>query len=1027
VENEPPKLVDELYSAMLAVLPTYTRLPIATYRVQLNHTFGFQAAKAIVPYLDSLGISDLYTSPCLKAQSGSLHGYDVVDHGQLNPELGRPEDYSELAAALRERGMGHLLDFVPNHMAIGPENPLWMDVLENGPSSIYAYFFDIDWDPIREDLHNKVLLPILGDQYGAVLERGELVLTFENGGFHIDYYEHRFPVAPRQYTQILNYRLDELQRAMPPGDVAFEDLLSIITALGNLPPSHETDQARIAERNREKESIKRRIVALCESSPQIEAFIRENVRIFNGTPGDPHSFDLLDALLRSQSYRLAYWRVAAEEINYRRFFDINNLAAIRMEDPRVLRHTHALVFSLIADRKVTGMRIDHPDGLYCPADYFEGLQEELAMTLCRRLFLERRPGAAEGAIDEEWATLEPALRERYRADAARGPDSPVFRPLYVVVEKILANQENIPPGWAVHGTTGYDFMNAVNSVQVDERNVRAIDETFARFTGLDLSYAELVYQKRRQTMGDSMSSELNMLARQLSRISEHDRRTRDFTLNSLRRALMEVIACFPVYRTYRASDGAPADEHDRGAVEAALRLARRRNPTINASIFNFIREVLLGIGDGRITEEAVAERLQFVLKLQQFTSPVMAKSVEDTAFYIYNRLVSLNEVGGEPDEFGISVEDFHERNEERASCWPAALIGSTTHDTKRSEDVRARINVLSEIPGEWKKRLSVWSRLNRRFKQNVGDLLAPDRNEEILLYQTLIGTWPFGELEGERFEAYRARIQAYMQKAVKEAKVNTGWFNPHEEWERAVALFIDSILDSRLSERFWRDFVPFQKRVALAGAYNSLAQLVLKLASPGVADIYQGNELWDFSLVDPDNRRPVDFELRARLLAELDARLPEGRQALAEELHASFEDGRIKLFVTSQGLRLRRRFPELLRDGRYLPLVIRGERSLHAIGLARRNGEQSAVAVVPRLLAELLERFGSPCEERLWADTFVRVPFAMPGKRFVEVFTGRRLELAEHEGYTGFFLRDTFSRFPVFLAIPEEQAEAGQS
>ena len=471
-----------------------------------------------------------------------------------------------------------------------------------------------------------------------------------------------------------------------------------------------------------------------------------------------------------------------------------------------------------------------------------------------------------------------------------------------------------------------------------------------------------------------------------------------------------------------ARDHGAADEHDRGAVEAAVRWARRRNPTINASIFSFIRDVLLGANEATLTDEARAERLQFVLKLQQFTSPVMAKSVEDTAFYIYNRLVSLNEVGGEPDEFGISIEDFHERNGERVERSPGSLMSSSTHDTKRGEDVRARISVISEIPGEWKKRLSVWSRLNRRFKQNVGDLLAPDRNEEILLYQTLLGAWPFGPLEGERLESFRGRIQAYVEKAIKEAKVNTSWFNPHDEWERAVAGFIDGVLDPQQSERFWRDFVPFQQRIAVAGAYNGLTQLLLKIASPGVADVYQGNELWDFSLVDPDNRRPVDFELRRRLLAEIDARLPGERAQVAAELRASIEDGRIKLYVTSQGLRLRRRFPELFREGAYGSLVVRGERAFHAIALSRRHGGQSAVAIAPRLLTELLDRFGSFFEDRFWADTFVRVPFEQPGKRYVEVFTGRRLQLAEYEGYTGFWLREALAGFPVFLALPEELA-----
>lgn len=1023
------ELVEELLRELVDELPFFTRRPVATYRVQLNRGFGFQQASELVPYLASLGVSDLYTSPCLKAAPGSLHGYDVVDSNELNPELGTTADYDALSATLAGRGMGHLLDFVPNHMAIGSENPLWMDVLENGPSSVNAHFFDVDWRPIKEELENRVLVPILGDQYGTVLERGELRLHFENGGFWLNYYEHRFPVTPRQYPHILRHRLDELQHALPPEDVHLQDLLSIIAALANLPPRTERDPARIEERHREKEVIKRRIVALCEASPPIRAFIEENVRLFNGTAGDPRSFDLLDALLREQAYRLAYWRVAAEEINYRRFFDINSLAAIRMEDRRVRQRTHALVFRLIGERKIGGLRIDHPDGLFCPPEYFASLQEELAVTICRKLFL-RRLGVPEEQVPEgvasDWRALEPALRAGYRGEAARGRDSPLFRPLFVVVEKILGNGEKMPEVWPVHGTTGYDFMALLNGLFVDERNAQAIDDVFARFTGLRIDYAELVYDTRRLAMSDSMSSELNVLARQLSRICEHDRRTRDFTLNSLKRALVEVIACFPVYRTYVGVNGEPLDEHDRRYIESAVRRAKRKNPTVNATIFDFIRDVLLGQVDPSVSEEVRRERRQFVLKLQQVTAPVMAKSVEDTVFYIYNRLVSLNEVGGEPDVFGVAPGVFHAWNQLRARHWPGSLASTSTHDTKRSEDVRARINVLSEIPIEWKKHLASWSRLNRRLKVPVGEQLAPDRNEEILLYQTLLGTWPFEGLEdGGAFEAYRARIQAYMEKAIKEAKVNTSWVNPHEDWERAVAAFVAAVLDPMRSERFWGDLLPFQRKLARAGACNSLSQLLLKVVSPGVPDLYQGMELWDFSLVDPDNRRPVDFAERRELLGSLDARLASGRGALARELAAHYQDGQVKLYVTSQLLRLRRRVPELFLEGEYVPLSAQGERALNVIAIARRLGERSAIALGPRLVSGMLDRAPDLVGERAWADTFVDIDFEPVGMGYVDLFTGTTLRVADDaSGRTGMWLREAFTGFPVVLALREDLARA---
>ncbi len=1026
VDPHPVGLDESLYREMLAALSRLGRVPGATYRLQLNAGFGFFDAARLVPYLAALGATDLYASPYLKAVPGSRHGYDVVDPNEFNPELGGREGFEALLRALGASGMGHVLDFVPNHMAIGTWNPLWMDVLENGPSSVWAYVFDIDWNPIKEELENKVLLPILGDQYGTVLERGELKLVFEGGGFHLDYFEHRFPVTPRQYPQILNHRLEQLREALPAGDVHFEDYLSIASALSRLPPHSERDPERIAERHREKEVIKRRILALCEACPQVKAFIEENVRIFNGTPGDPRSFDRLDALLRDQAYRLAYWRVAAEEINYRRFFDINELAAIRMEDPRVMQLSHALIFRLIGEGKLNGLRIDHPDGLFLPADYFARLQEVYALTVAKVVFLERH-GLALGAelppaLEAEWAAEEPPLRARVRDEAARGPGSPLFRPLYVVVEKILAHDERMPGSWAVHGTTGYEVMARLNGLFVDEHGGRALDEIFARFTGLRLDYAELVYQKRRQTMADSLSSEIQVLSRQLNRISERDRRTRDFTLDSLRRALVEVLACFPVYRTYLSTLGQP-DQHDRHFVETAVRRARRKNPTINASLFHFIRGLLLGPGDEAASDEVRAERLQFVLKLQQVLAPVMAKSVEDTVFYIYNRLVSLNEVGGEPDVFGAGVEAFHAVNRERLERWPGALTATSTHDTKRSEDVRARIDVLSELPGEWRRRLATWARLNRRHKVRVGEALAPDRNEELLLYQTLIGAWPSESLDGEVLRDFCARIQGYMQKAIKEAKVNTSWVNPDEEWDRAVQQFVATLLDPARSERFWREFLPFQRRVARAGAINSLSQVALKVASPGVPDFYQGSELWDFSLVDPDNRRPVDWARRVEALAWLDARLGDGeRDLLARELFERCEDGRIKLYVTSQMLRVRRSSPALFSEGDYLALPASGARARHVVAFARRRGEESAVVLVPRLVSGLLERTSDLAGEEAWADTELELLGMRGSERYVDLFTGAPVELRRENGRARLRLRDAFHGFPVVLAIEEWMA-----
>ncbi|MGZ3459664.1 MAG: malto-oligosyltrehalose synthase, partial [Archangium sp.] len=717
--------------------------PLSTYRLQLHRGFPFTAAREAVPYLARLGVTDVYCSPYLEASPGSTHGYDCVDHKQLNPEVGSPEEHAAFCSAVREHGLGQVLDVVPNHMGIEAFNPLWFDVLENGPASLYARFFDIDWSPVKDELKDKVLLPVLGDQYGVVLERGELRLGFRDGAFVIHYYGRVLPVAPRQYGRVLRRNLEELEARLGLEHAHLIELHSILTAIGHLPARTETERAKVIERNREKEVIKRRLAALARASPEVASHIAANVEALNGTPGNPRSFDELDALLQGCSYRLAHWRVAGEEINYRRFFDINGLAAIRVEDPDVFAQAHQRIFDWLRQGCVTGLRIDHPDGLYDPTAYFLNLQEQYFVERARALFEAEH---ADGA--ELWPQLEQRLRERWQAEAGAHADSPLRKALYVVLEKIQGGRERIPEDWAVHGTTGYRFANAVGGVFVQPEARDSLTETYHRFIGEAPDFEELVYEKKRLILHDFMSSELNMLAHRLNRISEMSRRTRDFTLNSLRRALAEFIALFPVYRTYVDDWRPELDERDVRYIQDTLRHAKARNATLNASIFDFLGDVLLRRYPEHLGPRERAEMLTFAMKVQQVTGPVMAKGLEDTVFYIYNRLVSLNEVGGEPEHFGTSAEVFHLRNQERAEHWPSSMLTTSTHDTKRSEDVRARINVLSEIPGEWKKRLSAWSRLNRQHKVRVGEEYAPDRNEEILLYQTLLGVWPFGGPDG---------------------------------------------------------------------------------------------------------------------------------------------------------------------------------------------------------------------------------------------------------------------------------------
>ncbi len=943
------------------------RIPNATYRLQFNREFTFAQARAIVPYLHSLGISDCYASPYFQARADSLHGYDITDHNKLNAAIGSRQEYDAWVADLHAREMGQVLDFVPNHMGISePQNLWWADVLENGPSSSYAAYFDIDWHPLKSDLEEKVLIPILGDQYGRVLERGELKVHYESGRFFLRYFDHEFPIAPGTYRHVLEIALAQLGEHKE--EDFYAELQSILTALEYLPRRTEEDPERIAERTREKEIIKRRLERRCEEAPLVQEAIEKALTIINGTPGDPRSFDALDALLSDQAYRLAFWRVAAEEINYRRFFDINDLAAIRMELPEVFEEAHRLLLELVATGAVTGLRIDHPDGLYLPNEYFEKLQRRAAEGRAPV-----RPGLAAGSFE---------------------------RAIYLVVEKILSGNEQLRPDWPVHGTTGYDFMNDAIGVLVDANAERAITSTFHKFIGHSLHFGHLVYAKKRLVMRASLANDVNVLGAMFDRISEKNRWYRDYTLDALTLAVRETIACFPVYRTYLAPDR-PVSEADRSVIERAVAAAKRRNPALEESVFNFLRDILLFRFPENLDEEARAEHVHFVLKFQQITGPIMAKGLEDTAFYIYNRLAALNEVGGEPQRFGMRVEEFHRRNAEREKDWPATLLATSTHDTKRSEDVRARMAVISEMPDLWRRSLGRWRTLNRRWKRRVEESEAPDGNEEYLLYQTLLGTWPLfrGPSEAARDE-YVSRIQQYMAKALKEAKLNSSWVQPNEAWDSAMTAFIEKILEHSPRNRFLESFLPVAEEVARAGAINSLAQTLLKLTAPGVPDIYQGNEIWDFSLVDPDNRRPVDYTKRKEMLDGLNGATP-------EDLLGSWPDGRIKLFLTHRLLVFRRERAELFRSGSYLPLNLTGHFADCCIAFAREFERQKIVVLAPRLSS----RVGFPPIGERWADTAVQLP---PGFTTGEnLFTGRSFAAQGVE----LRLADAFAHFPFAALI----------
>ena len=1006
--------VEALLAAARAEVGRRRVVPTSTYRVQLHAGFRFEDARAIVPYLAKLGVTDLYTSPYLKAAPGSTHGYDITDHSQFNPEIGSDAEHEALLSALREHGLGLLLDVVPNHMGIlGNENPWWNDVLENGQASVFAGSFDIDWAaPTRPENRGRVLLPFLGGLYGDVLEGGELELGRDGGSFHVAYHEHRFPLDPRSYRTLLEPALEPIAAALGPEAHETLEFQSILTAVRNLPAHDETDPDRVAERHREKEIVKRRLASLLESSPAAAEAVDRALAGLAGRPGDPRSFDAFDDLLRSQPYRLAYWRVASDEINYRRFFDINALAALRADRWDVVRETHRLIFDVLDRMLASGLRIDHPDGLLDPKTYLDRLQAAIHLIVAHRLH-----HAGPEAETIPWEEVGPRLRDAL-AEQAPGRDGPP--PLYVVVEKILAFDEALPAEWATHGTSGYDALNRLNMLFVDGSSEAAFTAAYEELIDDATPYREIVLEKKQLIMDASLSSELNVLAHQLERIALNDRRARDFTRSSLRNALREVIAAFPVYRSYIAQGEISAE--DRQLIGRAVGRAKRRNPLIGSAIFDFLTRVLIdrpeAPAEGASEEPSAAE---FAGKFQQVTAPVTAKGIEDTTFYVYNRLVSLNEVGGEPDRFGASPASLHKWLARRASRSPYALSALSTHDTKRSEDVRARINVLSEIPDDWFDAFVRWTDLNLVHHRALADgSEVPGRNEEYLLYQVLLGSWPVEEMDDEELAAYRDRIRAFMVKATREAKVHTSWQNPSEDYEAALDEFLVDVLDREKNVPFFRDFRPFLEVVARHGRINGLAQSLLKLAAPGVPDTYQGTEVWDFSLVDPDNRRPVDYARREAMLDELIRRFDESggdATGLARELAEEFADGRGKLYLHWRALHARKAAPRLFAEGDYVPLQPAGKRETSLFAFLRRHEGRTAIVVVPRLTTRLPFEGRTPLGEAAWGDTVVRLPDVAPGARYRDVFTGAEVVVEDRDGSAVIPAAVLLAHFPAALLV----------
>jgi (1->4)-alpha-D-glucan 1-alpha-D-glucosylmutase len=894
--------------------------PRATYRVQLHPGFTFDDAANLAGYFAELGISHLYCSPYLQATPGSSHGYDVVDHRRINEDLGGAAGHARMHSALRENGLGQMLDLVPNHMAIvSPYNPWWWDVLENGPASNYSSYFDVDWETPEMRLRNSVLIPVLGDQYGVVLESGEIALERDDAALTVRYHEHRFPVAPRSLDTILSAAAARC---------GSDELAFLADTFGRLPLPTVTDLESTRRRARDKDVLRTHLTRLIrehrEVAPAIDAVIAEINQ----------QRDALHLLLERQNYRLACWRAASRDLGYRRFFDINTLVGLRMEDDHVFADTHFLILRWLKDGTLDGLRVDHIDGLRDPEQYLQRLHQ---------------------AQPEAW----------------------------VVVEKILEPGESLRDSWPIAGTTGYDFMNTVGGLLIDQAGERPLTRFYAEFAGEPADFASVALEKKGLVMREILGSDLNRLTALFLDVCERHPRHRDYTRHELHEAICATAARLPVYRTYlrQVEEVAPeaeetarvsdeADPDDRRYIELAIEGAKTDRPDIDQRLFNFLRDLLLLRHRGPLETE-------LAMRFQQFTGPVMAKAAEDTAFYCFNRFVALNEVGGEPGRFGIGAVEFHRECEAAQARWPLRMLATSTHDTKRSEDLRARMSLLSEIPDRWIATVRGWSEMNRPWWR--GGL--SDSNAEYLFYQTLVGAWPIE----------RDRILEYMRKAAREAKLNTSWTAPNDEYERSLVGFIEGALDNA---EFIADLTAFVAPLVWPGRVNALTQTLIKLTAPGVPDFYQGTELWNVTLVDPDNRRPVDYTLRRRLLAEM-------RCATVDQVIARADEGLPKLWLIRQALALRRRQPQLFGPlGDYQAMRANGARAAHVIAFSRGDG---AITIAPRLPLTLAGD---------WAETAI----ALPRGCWRNELTGDSVNGGDHG------LANLLARFPVCLLAREEPA-----
>lgn len=927
------------------------RIPTATYRIQFNSAFGFDAAKAITTYLAELGISDLYASPIFKARPESPHGYDIVDPTQLNPELGSQEAFEALVQELKQQDMGWVQDIVPNHMAYDTQNKYLMDVLENGPDSTYVDYFDIAWNSPFASTLEPILAPLLGNFYGDCLENSEIQLQYDESGLSVKYYDLMLPLKLESYANFLNRNLGKLVTNLGRKHPTFLRLLGILYSVKNIP-----SEATIRQRRDQTDFVKGLLWELYTDNSEIKTFIDDNLQLFNGEKGKPESFNLLDSVLSEQFYRLSYWKVGAEEINYRRFFTVNELISVKVEELKVFNNTHYLICKLVEEGKFTGLRIDHIDGLYDPTQYLERLKEKTG-------------------------------------------------DMYITVEKILQFGEDLPSNWSIQGTSGYDYLNYVNNVFCQTENQDKFTQIYSDMTGSKIAYEQIVAEKKHLIIERNLAGDIDNLTVLLKKIAGMYRHGNDFTINGLKRALAEILTRFPVYRTYITREG--ISEGDRAYIQEVIEAAKAYTPFLNNEL-NFIEKLLLLEYEDSLSEAEQEQWLYFVMRMQQYTGPLMAKGVEDTALYVYNRLISLNEVGGEPGRFGISISEFHEFNQKRQTHWPYAMSATSTHDTKRGEDIRARINVLSEIPEEWQKQVRAWSEMNRSHKQRVKRLSMPDRNDEYLFYQTLVGAFPFFEPE---YASCVERVKDYVLKAIREAKVYTAWLRQNSTYENAFTDFVTAVLEPLEDNSFLKEFLPFQQRVAYYGIFNSLSQTLLKIASPGVPDFYQGSELWDFSLVDPDNRRPVDFETRQSSLKAIKEQAQTDILKLISKLLATKEDARIKLFLIVQALKARTEYKDVFLQGNYLPLEVSGKFKEHIVAFARSEGNRTIVTIAPRFFTSLIQPGEYPLGEKVWDDTCLHLP--------PEASSSWKDAISEQmvQAHGTLLIGDALKHFPVALLI----------